>query len=292
MSLKQCSIMTKDFALRCLRYIDQNISALIKSEAFLQIDQDLLCVILERDLLKINEIEIWNAALRWADEQCRQNDIECSTENRRKMLGPALFNIRFSLISKEDFTKSVVPTDVLTMEEVDSIYQQYSHQKLSDVSELYKLKFPTHQRYKYEETIEMEIEKVSEFALEEVRSRRFSDAVEIGGFSWKIMAKIRTGNENNENWLGVFLKHDGTESDKNQNGNWSRKCSATLRIVSQKSGVEDFMNELNDETVYNNKTKSWGFDDFISFEELMEPSKGLYNKDEDKVTLAIDFTCE
>ncbi|KAL3090685.1 hypothetical protein niasHS_004477 [Heterodera schachtii] len=29
-------------------------------------------------------------ALRWSDEQCRQKGIECSAENRRKMLGPAL----------------------------------------------------------------------------------------------------------------------------------------------------------------------------------------------------------
>ncbi|KAL3090672.1 hypothetical protein niasHS_004464 [Heterodera schachtii] len=67
-------------------------------------------------------MEIWNAALRWADEQCRRKGIECSAENRREMLGSVLFNIRFSLIPKEDFTKSVVSTDVLTTEEVDSIY--------------------------------------------------------------------------------------------------------------------------------------------------------------------------
>ncbi|KAL3083695.1 hypothetical protein niasHT_038849 [Heterodera trifolii] len=169
----------EDFALRCLRYIDQN--ALIKSEAFLQIDQSLLCVILEKDELRSSEIEIWNAALNWADEQCRQNGFECSAENRRKMLGLALFNIRFPLIPKEDFTKSV-------------------------------------------------------------------------------------------------------------DGNWSRKCSATLRIVSQKSDVEDLKKEL-DETVFNNEYPNWGFA-FIDFAELMDPSKGLYNKDDDKVTLAIDFTLE
>ncbi|KAL3123361.1 hypothetical protein niasHT_009504 [Heterodera trifolii] len=73
----------------------------------------------------------------------------------------------------------------------------------------------------------------------------------------------------------------------------SEVFAAMLRfdaIVSQKSDVEDFKIEL-DETVFNNEAKSWGFD-VISFTELMDPSKGLYNKDEDKVTLAIDFTCE
>ncbi|KAL3123366.1 hypothetical protein niasHT_009509 [Heterodera trifolii] len=407
---------------RCLRYIDQNMSALIKSEAFLQIDQDSLCEILKIDQLRIREIEIWNAALRWADEQCRQNGIECSAENRREMLGPALFNIRFPLIPKEEFTKSVVSTDVLIAKEVISIYQHYSHPNLTDVPGLIKLKFPTHRRYKKGETIEMEIEKVSEFALEEVGSERLSDAVDIGGFSWKIWAQIKRKNEStDEKWLGFFLYNDGPEkenwsfkssatfrivsqkngtedligaindrelldpskefynkdenkvklaidvivdepkiekiiSDPNKSngtlsmeieqlsqfareiflserksealyikgmpwkilakiekknehnekwlgfylscdssekdGNWSRKCSATFRIVSQKSDVEDFKEEFARMCVFNNKLKSWGWPNFISFAELMDPSKGLYNKDEDKVTLAIDFTCE
>ncbi|KAL3112526.1 hypothetical protein niasHT_018732 [Heterodera trifolii] len=151
-------------------------------------------------------------ALRWADEQCRQKGIECSAENRRKMLGQAFFNIRFPLIPKEDFTKSVVSTDVLTMEEVISVYQHYSHPNLSDAPGLFPLKFPTHRRNKSEGTIEMEIEKLSEFAVEEVGSQRLSDAVEIVGMPWKIWAKIKTKNESTaEKWLGFFLYNDGTE---------------------------------------------------------------------------------
>ncbi|KAL3112509.1 hypothetical protein niasHT_018715 [Heterodera trifolii] len=338
-------------------------------------------------------------ALHWADEQCRQNDIECSADNRGKMLDKVLPNIRFPLIPKEDFTKSVVPTGVLTIEEVISIYQHYSHPNLSDAPGLFPLKFPTHRRNKSEGTIEMEIEKVSEFAVEEVGSRRFSDAVEIGGFSWEILAQIRTKNENNEKWLGVFLYNDGTKkskkaltlfelldpskgfynrkedkiklaidvivdepktekfiSDPNKsNGtismeieklsefareiigserrsetvhigglpwkiwadikkkkgstdnnekwlsfsllcdapkedeNWSCECSSIYRIVSQNSGFADYKRGEFSLT-FNNKSNSWGYSNFISFAELMDPCNGLYEKKEDKVTLAIDVT--
>ncbi|KAL3102693.1 hypothetical protein niasHT_027781 [Heterodera trifolii] len=225
-------------------------------------------------------MEIWNSALRWADEQCRQNDIECSAVNRRKMLGPALFNIRFPLIPKEYFTKGVVSTDVLTTEEVDSIYQHYSQPNLSDDPETIKLKFPTQQRYKYENKIEMEIEKVSEFSLEEVESYRLSDAVDIGGFSWNIYARINKKNENNEKWLRFQICYDGPEKEP-------CKSSETFRIVSQKEGTKDLIGRTWDR-IFNNNSSCYGFNYFISFAELMDPNKGFYNKDEDKVKLAID----
>ncbi|KAL3091809.1 hypothetical protein niasHS_004525 [Heterodera schachtii] len=241
-------------------------------------------------------MKIWKTALRWADEQCRQNCIECSAGNRREVLGLALFNIRFPLIPKEDFTKSIVSTAVLTTEE------------LSDAPGLIKLKFPTHRRHKNGEIIEMEIGKVSEFAQEEVESYRLSDAVEIGGFSWKILAQVIT-KENNEKWLGFYLYNNGhkkeekkterkfifwftapkensKQKDNNNNNNWACKCSsATLRIVSQ-NGTEDLIGTLS-EQIFNEKKKSLGFPNFVSFAELLDPSKGFYNKDEDKLKLNI-----
>ncbi|KAL3121649.1 hypothetical protein niasHT_006155 [Heterodera trifolii] len=134
-------------------------------------------------------------------------------------------------------------------------------------------------------TLSMEIEKLSEFARE-VFGERKSETVYIKGMPWKIVAYIATEYESTDKCLTIYLLFDVSEED----GNWSRKCSATFRIVSQKSDVEDMKEELN-ETVFNNEAPLMGFK-FIDFAELMDPSKGLYNEDEDKVTLAIDVTCE
>ncbi|KAL3086487.1 hypothetical protein niasHT_033790 [Heterodera trifolii] len=107
----------EDFANCCLAYIDKNADTLLKSEEFLQIDQKLLCEILE-------------------------------PEKRRQMLGPALFKIRFPLIPKEEFTKKLVPLDVLSKDEVIAVYQFHALPNCLWISDgiLYQMQFPIHGR--------------------------------------------------------------------------------------------------------------------------------------------------
>ncbi|KAL3105129.1 hypothetical protein niasHT_028801 [Heterodera trifolii] len=69
------------------------------------------------------------------------------------------------------------------------------------------------------------------------------------------------------------------------------KCSANLRIVSQKNGTEDLTKNI--DRVFNNKENSLGFKNFITFTDLMTNSdEGLYDSEEAKVTLAIDLTVD
>ncbi|KAL3116841.1 hypothetical protein niasHT_003365 [Heterodera trifolii] len=143
----------------------------------------------------------------------------------------------------------------------------------------------THDPCKSNGTISMEIEKVSEFAREVISSERESETVHIKGFLWKISAEIKTKNGSTEKWLGIYLLCNNAS---NEDKNWSCKCSANLRIVSQKCGVTDIRREFDDK-IFDNKEDSWGYSDFISFVQLMDPSKGFYKQNEDKVTLAVDL---
>ncbi|KAL3102783.1 hypothetical protein niasHT_021450 [Heterodera trifolii] len=132
------------------------------------------------------------------------------------------------------------------------------------------------------------IEKVSEFAREIIFSERKSETVLIKGIPWKIWAKIKTknGSTDNEKWLGIYLLCVWPKEDSK----WRCKCLATFRIVSQNSVVARDMKEMSKERIVNNKSTYWGFSNFISFAALMDPSKGLYDTNKDKVTLAIDVT--
>ncbi|KAL3100161.1 hypothetical protein niasHT_029891 [Heterodera trifolii] len=298
----------EDFANKCLRYICQNAAQLFRSDEFLQIDQKMLCVLLDNDrLLLSNEFEIWKAALRWADEKCRQSGSKKSSENRRLLLGPALFKIRFPNIKEEDFSEFVVPSGVLTEKEVIGVYQFNSHpylyrpylyhpyRRLYRMPKLFSLQFPSHGRISdwnkakcninRRGTLSFEIENLSKFAQESIESERKSETVHIGGFPWKIKAKIekKNGSIDNEKWLGIYLLCDAPKEDKN----WNCKCSPTFRIISQKSGVMDY--HIGDFIItFNSEARNWGRFNLISFAELLNPSKGFYNKSEDKVTLAID----
>ncbi|KAL3106318.1 hypothetical protein niasHT_013886 [Heterodera trifolii] len=221
-----------------------------------------------------------SAALSFA----RFNDL---LKNRRAMLGPALFKIRFPLLSNDAFSKIIVPSDVLSKDEVIAVYQFHTLPNRRGIFDgLFPMPFPTNGRISDQKkgTLLMDIEKVSEFAREEVESSRwYSEKVYINGLPWKICAE-NDKDENNENKLYIFLLCDVPEEDKH----WNCKCSGNVRIVSQKNEVLGFKKVFVD-LVFDNENM-YQCVKFISFAELMDPSKGFYNREEDKVTLAIDVT--
>ncbi|KAL3084098.1 hypothetical protein niasHS_008737 [Heterodera schachtii] len=285
------------FAYAQARLFDlEQAAQLFRSDQFLHLlDNDRL-------LLK-DEFEIWKAALRWADEKCHQNGNECSSGSRRSVLGSALFNIRFPNIHEEDFAKCVVSSGVLTEKEVIGVYQFYCNPTVRGMPGLYSLKFPSHGRiFNWNKakdnkigTLALEIEKMSEFAGEPEGSSRFSDAVFIRAES--ILKKIDLAPCLSKDWHGKLNQKGKALMRRNvwdfiYGGPWNCFFSATYRIVSEENnGTENSIGTHCDCVLNQYHTCiSPGFESFITFAELMDPSNGFHNREEDKVTLVIDFT--
>ncbi|KAL3105081.1 hypothetical protein niasHT_028753 [Heterodera trifolii] len=245
--------------------------------------------------------EVFEAMFRYDAQNAKAE--EQSKPVKVPDIEPEAFKVMLSFIYADDLSGLngenamavlyAVPSGVLTNEEFVSIYQFHCHPNLRGVPGLKPLKFPWHGRISdwniakgNRGTLTVEIEKFSEFAREKVISYRESGTdVFINGLPWKIFAYIRTKNDSTEKGMVFGLLCTVPKQDY---GNLSCKCSATLRIISQKSGTANLTVQYN--SFFSNKLMRFPF--FITFTELMDPSKGFYDKDADKVTLAIDLTVE
>ncbi|KAL3083992.1 hypothetical protein niasHS_008864 [Heterodera schachtii] len=205
------------------------------------------------------------------------------SENRRAMLGPALFSIRFPLISKEEFSTKIFPLGVLTSDEVISIYQFHCHSNdyygnTNSMPAVVPMPFSTHGRIsdRKKRTLVLNIGKLSDFALEPDGSRRHSEVMYIMALPWKILAQTITKNGNNENFLYFSL----CCIDPNKDSNWFCRCSATFRIMSENIGTAHFIATFNDIVINTIRNTFPLHLPFAMFRELLN----------DKLTLAIDVT--
>ncbi|XP_028396039.1 BTB/POZ domain-containing protein 6-like [Dendronephthya gigantea] len=108
---KFLELKAKAFAEICLNKIDALAEDFFASKYFLNIKQSTLKILLDRDTLYLNETNIFKAVLKWADHQLSP---EINTaENRRRVLGNAIYSIRFLLMTQGEFTKDVISTNIL-----------------------------------------------------------------------------------------------------------------------------------------------------------------------------------
>ncbi|KAF7635352.1 BTB domain-containing protein [Meloidogyne graminicola] len=112
-------------AKQCLEIIDEDAQEALKADEFITIDHETLCILLERNTLRVKELTLFNAVKRWAIEACRIQNLLSTPENQRKVLGKALNLIRFPLMNPADFAKHVAPTKLLTADEMVNIFVFY-----------------------------------------------------------------------------------------------------------------------------------------------------------------------
>lgn len=98
----------------------------IKSEGFVDIDMKTFESILARETLNCKEINLFEAALNWAQAACAKMEIDGTALNRRNVLGPALQLIRIPTMTLEEFANGVAQLGVLTPTETIDIFLHFT----------------------------------------------------------------------------------------------------------------------------------------------------------------------
>ena len=103
---------------QCWEVIELETESVVTSEGFNEIGQNTLTSLLKRESLKISEVKLFQAVIQWCDNQCLKNGLETTGENRRSVLGDALYQISFLSMTHQEFAQHVATSRVLTDAEI------------------------------------------------------------------------------------------------------------------------------------------------------------------------------
>ncbi|KAI1704693.1 BTB/POZ domain-containing protein [Ditylenchus destructor] len=133
-------------------------------------------------------------------------------------------------------------------------------------------------------SLELHIDSFKEFTEGTFESHgRKSEPKYIHGLPWKIYAMPREWNSH-EKSLGFYLECNIMDSDPT----WRCKAAATLRIVSQKDGVDH--KERQYDHILSSEENDWGWSQFSTLEFLLDLENGFVK--DDTIVLQVDFTAE
>lgn len=105
----------KDLTSKCMSIISSDPASVFASEGFGNLSSSTLAKVFDNEQLNSPEVKIFDAAISWAKLKCEE--MFPTIEDQRKMLGEALYKIRFPTMSLEDFTGCLMKCKILTDEE-------------------------------------------------------------------------------------------------------------------------------------------------------------------------------
>lgn len=125
----------QDFINQCLEVIDCQTEQAFESPTFVDIDEETLKLILERETLNVKELNIYEACLKWAEHECeRQNLDSTNPKNKRKVLDKIIYLIRFATMELSEFANGPAQDNVLTAEESNTLFLYFTAKNHSNNS--------------------------------------------------------------------------------------------------------------------------------------------------------------
>jgi len=117
----------KDLEGRCWKVIEEQTEEALKSGEFVTVERSLVETVVEREVLNVKEVELFKAVDRWAREESERQGITPDGESKRRIIGEEIVkDIRFPLMSQQEFASVVIDSDILTLKEVGNLVKHYS----------------------------------------------------------------------------------------------------------------------------------------------------------------------
>ena len=116
----------KDLETKCWQVIEWRTSKVASSANFINIKQTTLASLLKRNSLNISELDLFQAVLKWINHQCSHQRLELTTENRRSVIGDAVYDLRLLALKEQAFAEHVSTSGLLTDAELVAVYEKFN----------------------------------------------------------------------------------------------------------------------------------------------------------------------
>ncbi len=125
--LKQAVQFVEDeLVKKCWDLIDLNTADVVASDAFVDVDKATLAELVKRESLNVEEVDLFKAVLKWSEAECSRKEIEANPENKRAVIGNAIYQIRFASMTPQEFAQNASQSGILTLEEIVLFYDNIS----------------------------------------------------------------------------------------------------------------------------------------------------------------------
>ncbi|KAL3846827.1 hypothetical protein ACJMK2_017781 [Sinanodonta woodiana] len=112
----------KELQKEACNFVDDHVLEILETPGFMNISVETLKMMLAGDTLYADELNIFRKCIGWAENKCKEQNLETSDQNKRNVLGDAFFFIRLPTLTFLEYTENIANTKLLSVEESHKIY--------------------------------------------------------------------------------------------------------------------------------------------------------------------------
>lgn len=99
---------------KCNKFFAKRADKLFFSDEVLEFDEDMILSLVQMDSLRIEEIDLWNACMRWGNHQLKKP--ENKDKKLKDVVEKIIPHIRYPLMTSEDLYKVIKPSGLVSKE--------------------------------------------------------------------------------------------------------------------------------------------------------------------------------